>query len=115
MTSDEKVYITISDLARLPGARMTWGPRSCEPEFPFFVYRRTDGGEVFADDGLHATMPRYEVTLYAAEADPDLEDKVADAVSTLGPYSRGWEYDPEREAFMTIFSFTLCKGAGDED
>ena len=115
MSSDERVYNTISDLARLPGARMTWGPRSCEPEFPFFVYRRTDGGEMFADDGIHATMPRYEVTLYAASPDPDLEDRVADAVATLGPYSRSWEYDETRQAFLTKLSFTITKGAGDED
>lgn len=109
MTSDERVYNTVTDLAHLPGARMTWGPRSCEPAMPFFVYRCTNRGEVFADDGIHATMPRYEVTLYAAEADPNLEDRVADAVATLGPYSRSWEYDPERQAFVTIFSFTVTK------
>ena len=113
MSSDDIVYNTVSDLAHIPGARMTWGPRSCEPEFPFFVYRCTDRGEFFADGAIRATMPKYEVTLYTSEADPDLEDRVADAVATMGPYICIWEYDPEREAFTTTFSFTLCN-RGDE-
>ena len=109
MSSDDIVYNTVSDLAHLPGARLTWGPRSCEPPFPFFVYRCTDRGEVFADGAIHATMPKYEVTLFTSEADPDLEDLVADSIATLGPCSRGWEYDPERQAFVTVFSFTVTK------
>ena len=113
MSSDEIVYNTVSDMARLPGARMTWGPRNCEPPFPFFVYRCVNRGEMFADGEIHATLPKYEVTLFTSEADPDLEDLVADAVATMGPHVRSWEYDETRQAFLTTFAFTICN-RGDE-
>lgn len=114
MNSDEEIYTRITDLTRTPGVRMTWGPRQCEPPMPFFVYERTNGGEVHADNAIHAALPRYKVTVYSAECDEELEQLFAEAVALFGPYVTQWDFDHEREAYVTSFDFTYHGRPKDE-
>lgn len=106
MNSDETVYNTISDATKTPGVRMTWGPSSCEPRMPFFVYERTNGGEVDADNRTYARLPRYRVTVFMETYDETLVERFADAVATFGPYRQHDDYDEAHDAFTASFEFT---------
>lgn len=85
MSNDTLVYNTLTDLAKVPGARMMWGPRPPKP--PYFVYE-TWPRSVYADDADHATVDRYKATLYMSRYDDELVTRFEDAISTLGTYIR---------------------------
>ena len=83
MTPNAFVYRTLSGVC--PGAYVAY-PVGDTPGLPFFVYKRVNGGEVYADDGNYALIPRYRVELLIKENDPLLVERFEDALSELGTW-----------------------------
>ena len=109
MSNDELVYSTITDEARIPGARMTWGPRKCEPPMPYFTYEERPRS-YFADDCNYASLPRYRVTLVDKQPHGPAHDRMRAAMESLGTYR--WypaEYDEERRAWAHGFDLNLVR------
>lgn len=104
MTPDEAVYTTLLK-SGLPGTKVGW-PIGGAPPLPWFTYKRTKGGEVFADDGNYAKMRRYDVDLYQAETDDDLRDEFEEVLSELGPFSSTEVWIPAENCWETSYRLT---------
>ena len=107
MTSDEIVYNTITDEARLPGARMMWGPQPPLP--PYFTYGERPGS-MFADSENIPGVPKYSATLYEDEHDEQVEARFERAIGKLGTWTR---HATEREGDLlsTRYDFSLVRRA----
>ena len=83
MTSDEFVFQTLLT-SGLKGTKAGW-PMGQVPPLPWFTYKRTKGGELYADDSNWSTLPRYEVDLYQKECG-GAEESLEGALEKIGPY-----------------------------
>lgn len=108
MSADELVYNTISDNARLPGARMFWGPQPPEP--PYFTYELRPAS-VFADNETQR-LDRYTAKLYQDELDPTVVERFESAVSMLGTYIKHPD-EWQDGLLVTRYDFTLTKKEAD--
>lgn len=111
----QHVYQTVSALG-IPGALQAFPEPDAggagAPPLPFFTYDLVDPGTVRADDGDWCGLPTFEVELYEASRDRDLEDRVAEALrSEFGPVSRDEAWVAEEHCRMVAWTFTV---AGDE-
>lgn len=104
--TDDFVFEVLSQ-AGIPGVHRAWGV-DAEPPLPWFVYYLTGGGEVHADGRNYAALPRYRAELHTDETDSPLVDAFEAAVSEIGPYVYGEEYDSRNAAFVSTFDFTVC-------
>lgn len=104
MKPDEAVYTTLLK-SGLPGTKVGW-PIGGAPPLPWFTYKRTKGGEVFADDRNYAKMRRYDVDLYQAEMDDDLRDEFEEVLSELGPFSSTEVWIPAENCWETSYRLT---------
>lgn len=109
MTNDERVYTTLAD-AGAPGARMTWGPASCEPPLPFFVYEAKPRS-MYADSTNYVELPHYRATLYVdAGVDEDFVSAFRQKVRSLGTSMEHTpRFDENREAYVFTWDFCLLK------
>lgn len=94
--------------AGVPCAFMEW-PVGSAPELPWAVYLLDSDESLAADDRTYHPAWAWEVELYEAQADPELEQAVRDALESafdtrVAVTYQGW-LDDERCA-ETVFSFT---------
>lgn len=83
MTPNAAVYSTLSKVC--PGRYVAFVPGKVPP-LPWFVYKRVNGGEVFADNSNYSLMHRYRVELFFEENDPELIASFEAALGELGTY-----------------------------
>lgn len=105
MTPDAIVFKTLLE-SGLPGTKVAW-PLNGAPPLPWFTYKRSKGGEVYADDGNYATMRRYEIDLYQEEQDDDVRDAFEECVAKLGPFSSQESWIQQENCWLTSYSITL--------
>lgn len=81
MTPNERVFGTLSHVC--DGTYVAYAERHA---LPFFVYKRVNGGEVFADNDNYSLLPRYRVELLLKENDPRLIADFESALTELGTW-----------------------------
>lgn len=106
MTNDELVEGTLSDVGKLPGARLFWGPRPPAP--PYFVYESRPVS-FFADSTAYAELPRYRVRLYQGECDEAVVRRFQDALAVLGTFVRHAD-EIDEGLFITTYDLNLVRG-----
>jgi len=80
---NETIY---SELSRIcSGTYVAW-PIGKAPPLPWFTYKRSHDGEVFADNSNYSLMPRYRVELLMKESDPQLISDFETALSKIGTW-----------------------------
>lgn len=104
MTSDEKVYSTMTALG-IPGARQAY-PEGNAPAPPFFVYQLDDPGQLFADNSECAAIPRYRVQLLEKYGDSELQAKVKQALAdAFGAVSNYEDWSESEHCSITSYYF----------
>lgn len=104
MTPDEVVFSTLLE-SGLPGTRVAW-PLGGDPALPWFAYRSSKDGNLFADNSRYARMDRYIADLYQADYDDSVRDTFEQCVARLGPYSCSETWVPSENCWMTSYTFT---------
>lgn len=84
MTPDRQVYETLLT-SGLKGAKSGW-PIGGAPPLPWFIYKRSKGGEFYADDSNYMFMRRYEVDLYQREDSEEEVEALEEALAQIGPF-----------------------------
>lgn len=107
MTPFEDVYATLSATG-IPGTRLAW-PTGKAPDLPWWVYRMEQTNTFCADNENYSATPRFRVELYEAAPDPEVEGKIADAISQIGPYERYDDWSPDEKCLITAYEFTYAK------
>lgn len=104
MSYDDAVYAALTQ-SGLKGTKYAW-PIGGAPPLPWFTYRRTKGGEVFADDGNFALMRHYDIELYQRELDDEVRDHFEEYVATIGPFSSFETWIPSENCWQTSYRVT---------
>lgn len=80
------------------------------PAPPFFVYTVDGNGEMYADNGTYARLPRIHVELFEKSADPSLEARVRDALeSAFGPVEQVGSWSQSEMCHIEQFDFTYTE------
>jgi hypothetical protein len=107
MRERERVYAALT-ASGIKGTYVAY-PVGKAPPLPWFTYREDDGGEFFADDSNYAGLPHYMARLFQEDMDTEVEDRLAAAVATIGPYRKTQAWSPTENCLITTFEFTLSK------
>lgn len=106
MTHDEALYRVLSDVC--PGRKYAWQTGQDIPPLPWFTYTPRRGSEMYADEGLYAVLPKYQVELFLKENDPDTVARFRDALSSIGTFAVYDDGYLESEGCIHItFDFSL--------
>lgn len=104
----EETYAALAALG-IPG-RFEGYPVGKAPSPPFFVYSVDDNGEFYTDNRTFARLPRMHVELFEKVADPELEERVRDALeSAFGPVEQVGEWSQSEQCHIEQYDFTYTK------
>ena len=109
MTPNEYVFSALSE-SGLPGTFQEWRQGKAPP-LPWFVYRRTRGGFIHADNDNYAQLPRYRAELWMPTNDPDTREAFEDAVRSIGPFTSNESWVPSENAYQVEYTFTYHPGS----
>lgn len=104
MTPDQHVFAILKE-SGIPGTKVAYQEGDAPP-LPWFVYMRKRGGVTFAENSNYGALPRYEVELYQKENDPEIRQRLEDAIASIGPFTFYEEWIPTEQCICTTYSFT---------